>query len=50
LAAYKRVSRVELTDEPLPKTVLQKVARGRIESSYSFSHERWLASAPESRS
>jgi long-chain acyl-CoA synthetase len=50
LAAYKRVSRVELTDEPLPKTVLQKVARGRIAESHSFNHAIWLASAPESRS
>ena len=48
LAAYKRVSRIELTDEPLPKTPLQKVARGRIEPAYEFSFEKWLASIPAS--
>ena len=44
LAAYKRVSRIELSDTPLPKTALQKVARGAIEEGYEFSIERWAAS------
>ncbi|MPZ48348.1 MAG: AMP-binding protein [Dehalococcoidia bacterium] len=48
LAAYKRVSRIELSDEPLPKTALQKVARGHIEASYDFSYEKWLAAAESS--
>jgi long-chain acyl-CoA synthetase len=47
LAAYKRISRIELTDEPLPKTPLQKVARGRLEHAYEFDFQTWLASASE---
>jgi long-chain acyl-CoA synthetase len=47
LAAYKRISRVELTDSPLPKTPLQKVARGRLEDAYEFDFQTWLASAPQ---
>jgi long-chain acyl-CoA synthetase len=45
LAAYKRVSRIELTDTPMPKTPLQKVARGRIDDEYSFDLESWFRSA-----
>ena len=45
LAAYKRVGKVELTDTPLPKTALQKVARGRVKDAYEFDFQRWLASA-----
>jgi long-chain acyl-CoA synthetase len=41
LAAYKRVTRIELSTEPLPKTALQKVARGRVEASYEFDFEVW---------
>jgi long-chain acyl-CoA synthetase len=44
LAAYKRVSRIELADSPLPKTPLLKVARGQIADAYDFDFERWLAS------
>ena len=44
LAAYKRVARIELSDEPLPKTALRKVARGRIAGVYEFDYEHWLAS------
>jgi len=44
LAAYKRVAQVELADGPLPKTPLQKVARGRIAERYDFDFEKWLAS------
>jgi long-chain acyl-CoA synthetase len=47
LAAYKRVSRIELTDEPLPKTPLRKVARGQLKDDYGFSLERWLGSEAE---
>jgi long-chain acyl-CoA synthetase len=45
LAAYKRVSRIELSDQPLPKTPLQKVARGQLAESYDFDYEEWLQSA-----
>jgi long-chain acyl-CoA synthetase len=45
LAAYKRVTRIELSDEPLPKTPLRKVARGRIADVYEFDYARWLSSA-----
>jgi long-chain acyl-CoA synthetase len=44
LAAYKRVTRVELSDSPLPKTPLLKVARGQIAAAYEFDFDRWLAS------
>ena len=44
LAAYKRISRIELTDEPLPKTAMQKVARGRLATEYAFSFEKWQVS------
>jgi long-subunit acyl-CoA synthetase (AMP-forming) len=49
LALYKRVTRIELSDEPLPKTPLRKVARGRIADVYEFDYARWLAS-PEAPS
>jgi long-chain acyl-CoA synthetase len=45
LASYKRVARIELADEPLPKTPLRKVARGHIADVYEFDYGRWLASA-----
>jgi long-chain acyl-CoA synthetase len=47
LAAYKRITRIELTDTPLPKTALRKVARGHLAPSYEFDYDRWLASARE---
>jgi long-chain acyl-CoA synthetase len=47
MAAYKRVTVIELTDSPLPKTPLRKVARGALAPSYEFSFERWLASGNE---
>ena len=43
LAPYKRVSRIELCDAPLPKTALRKVQRGRIAPEYAFSFDAWLA-------
>jgi len=45
LAAYKRVTRIELATEPLPKTALQKVARGRIEAAYEFDFGAWEKTA-----
>jgi long-chain acyl-CoA synthetase len=47
LAAYKRIARVELTDTPLPKTALQKVARGHVAENYVFDYARWLTSTSE---
>lgn len=47
LAGYKRVTHIELTDAPLPKTALQKVARGRVEDAYEFDFQRWLISEPD---
>ncbi|HEU0075873.1 MAG TPA: AMP-binding protein [Dehalococcoidia bacterium] len=47
LAAYKRIARIELTDAPLPKTALRKVARGHLADAYTFDYDRWLASAEE---
>jgi long-chain acyl-CoA synthetase len=44
IAAYKRVTKVELADEPLPKTPLRKVARGQLKDAYEFDFEKWLAS------
>lgn len=41
LAPYKRVQRVLVTDTPLPKTPLQKVARERLPHDFSFSVDRW---------
>jgi long-chain acyl-CoA synthetase len=49
LATYKRVTRIELSDEPLPKTPLRKVARGRIADVYEFDYGRWLASREETQ-
>lgn len=45
LAAYKRVVHIELSDQPLPKTALQKVARGRLAATPEFDLGRWLAQA-----
>ncbi len=47
LAPYKRVTEVVLTDTPLPRTALLKVARGRLPESYSFDLKRWEQSALE---
>jgi long-chain acyl-CoA synthetase len=47
LAPYKRVSELLLTDTPLPKTPLLKVARGRMQESYSFDVNRWEETALE---
>ena len=41
LAPYKRVSELILTDTPLPRTALQKVARGQIQDSHSFDLKHW---------
>ncbi len=45
MAGYKRVALIELSDQPLPKTPLRKVARGQIAEDYKFSLDRWLDSA-----
>jgi long-chain acyl-CoA synthetase len=44
IAAYKRVTKIELSDEPLPKTPLRKVARGQVKEAYQFDFGAWLAS------
>jgi long-chain acyl-CoA synthetase len=41
LAQYKRVAEVVLTDTPLPKTALRKIARGQLPDSFSFDLKRW---------
>jgi long-chain acyl-CoA synthetase len=41
VATFKRTSDFVLTDTPLPKTVLRKVARGLIADAYTFNPERW---------
>ena len=50
LAPYKRVSELILTDAPLSKTALQKIARGQLRDSYSFDLKRWEESALEQMS
>ncbi len=47
LAPYKRVTELILTDTPLPKTALLKIARGQIQESYSFDLKRWEEQAPD---
>lgn len=47
VAAFKRISDFLLTDAPLPKTVLRKVARGLIAEDYSFNLDRWAQSWEE---
>ncbi|MDP9237768.1 MAG: AMP-binding protein [Chloroflexota bacterium] len=41
IAPYKHVADFMLTDMPLPKTALRKVARGQIADSYDFELSRW---------
>ena len=45
LAPYKRISQVILTDTPLPKTALRKVAREQLSDDYSFDVKRWADQA-----
>jgi long-chain acyl-CoA synthetase len=47
LAQYKRVSQVILTDTPLPKTALRKVAREQMSDDYSFDVKRWAEQAQQ---
>ena len=47
LAPYKRVSRVIITDTPLPKTALRKVAREQMSDDYSFDVKRWAEQAQQ---
>jgi long-chain acyl-CoA synthetase len=41
MAPYKRVNELILTDTPLPKTPLLKIARGHLPESHSFDLKRW---------
>ncbi len=41
MAAFKRVTQILIADAPLPKTALQKVARGLLADEYAFSVKRW---------
>jgi long-chain acyl-CoA synthetase len=45
LAPYKRTTECILTDAPLPKTALRKVAREEISEDYSFDLKRWQENA-----
>jgi long-chain acyl-CoA synthetase len=47
MTSYKRVTRIELVDTPLPKTALRKVARGSLLDAYAFDFETWVASGLE---
>lgn len=47
LAAHKRPSVVLISDAPLPKTAIRKVAREQLRDSYDFSFETWIASKRE---
>jgi long-chain acyl-CoA synthetase len=41
LAPYKRISELILSDEPLPKTAIQKVIRYQLKETYTFDYTRW---------
>jgi long-chain acyl-CoA synthetase len=45
LAPYKRTSRLVLTDTPLPKTAIRKVAREQVTDDYGFDVKRWQENA-----
>jgi long-chain acyl-CoA synthetase len=45
MAPFKRVGEIVLTDTPLPRTILGKVARGRLRDSYSFDVKRWQSTS-----
>jgi hypothetical protein len=45
LAPYKRTTDCLLSDAPLPKTALRKVARELLDDSYSFDVKRWQESS-----
>jgi len=47
LAPYKRPTRLVLTDAPLPKTALRKVAREQLADDYAFDLKRWQESSPD---
>jgi long-chain acyl-CoA synthetase len=47
LAPYKRVSRVILSDTPLPKTAILKVHREQMSDDYSFDVKRWTEHAEQ---
>jgi long-chain acyl-CoA synthetase len=45
LAPYKRTAECLITDTPLPKTALRKIAREQLSESYPFDLKRWQESA-----
>jgi long-chain acyl-CoA synthetase len=45
LAPYKRTTECLITDTPLPKTPIRKVAREQLSESYPFDLKRWQESA-----
>jgi long-chain acyl-CoA synthetase len=45
MAPFKRASEIVLTDTPLPKTLLGKVARGHLKDTYSFDVKRWAGAS-----
>jgi long-chain acyl-CoA synthetase len=42
LAPYKRIAQIVLSDTPLPKTALRKVAREQLADDYSFDVTKWV--------
>lgn len=45
LTQYKRVAELILTDTPLPRTAILKVARAQLPETFSFDVKRWEQSA-----
>ena len=45
LAPYKRTTECLITDTPLPKTPIRKIAREQLAESYPFDVKRWQESA-----
>ena len=45
LAPYKRTTECLITDTPLPKTSIRKIAREQLSESYPFDVKRWQESA-----
>jgi long-chain acyl-CoA synthetase len=45
LAPYKRTTECLITDTPLPKTSMRKIAREQLSESYPFDLKRWQESA-----
>ncbi|MFQ5381306.1 MAG: AMP-dependent synthetase/ligase [Dehalococcoidia bacterium] len=47
VASFKRIAHITLTDEPLPRTPLQKIMRGQLRDSYTFDPGRWATTWTE---